>query len=125
MGCGCPEPAADCDCADEPASPLIAQHPVGDLVSGGTGMSMRRFKSDPRQPTQHWTGFRRPVQDLSASSTLVAQAGPAGTHLQSLTVDGKTGVAVSLMGDPTSEGSMYPADPFAALGYEFPIGRRP
>lgn len=106
------------------------QHIPGDLMSGGTGMSMRRFKTEQTLPggdaewgsAPGWVGFRRPTQNLAGSQMVTMQAPEVGFHAQRVYTDPNgEGSAISLMGDPVQGGHMFPTDPNA--GYEFQAGR--
>jgi hypothetical protein len=102
-------------------------------------MSMRRFKAQRTagrkldtsgQPDWGtgaaynqggWAGFNRPLQNLDQQWDKVEMPAPAvGFHVQRTYIDADTGDAVSLMGDPCSDGHLYPTDPSA--GYEFAAG---
>jgi hypothetical protein len=128
MGCNCPD-QTPCECAQTPGV-NAQEHPVGDLLSGGTGMSMRRFKPDRTQPggpndwgsAPGWVGFRRPTQDLNRQWTKVAMPAPqVGFHQHRVYVDPEQGTAVSLMGEPSDDGHYFPTDT-PNCGYEFAAG---
>jgi hypothetical protein len=98
-------------------------------MAGGTGMSMRRFKSDRVTPgglndwgsPSGWVGFRRPVQRLEHVNTVTVAGAVPGAHLNQHYVDAQTGAVVSLMGDPTADGHLFPDQP--STGAEFACGR--
>lgn len=101
------------------------------LASGGTGNTL-----DPRAPftrlvpggaewgsAPDWVGFLRPTQALDRQWTQInTEPEAVGFHLHRTYVEPTTGTAVSLMGNPTGDGHLFPGDPMSC-GYEFAVGR--
>lgn len=113
-------------------TPPAGAHPAGDLLSGATGMSMRRFSADRELPgglddwgaRPGWAGFTRPVQNLNRQYTKIETAAPVvGGHLQAVSIDPDSGTVASMMGDPCDGGHLYPAEGEQSLGFEMRAGR--